>query len=131
MEKSGVQSDQLWQKMKKTELQERRKALRYQVNWEAIVKGKRHTQTDFIEVSTLVNLSSRGAFFQLNNRIEVGTKVELYIRLPNGEERWLMYTGKVIRCEAVSHQVGIAMLFQKARPWIVDNPNLILDKSDI
>lgn len=126
MEKSGVQSTQLWQEMAKTKIKERRKALRFQVMWEAIIKGKDSTRGSFNEVGTLVNLSSRGAFFHSANRIEVGTKLSIWIKLPNETERWLMYTGKVIRCEISQQTIGIAMQFLKARPWFVDDSHQAL-----
>src|ERR1044072_7675390 len=105
---SGVKSIQMWQEMAKTKLKEQRKALRFQVKWEAIIKGKGNTRENFSLMGTVINLSSRGAYLQVNDRIEVGTKLEIWIRLPNEGERWLMYTGKVPRCEASRQTVGIA-----------------------
>jgi hypothetical protein len=115
----------MWQEMAETKLKERRKSLRFQVKWEAIIKGKNSTRGSFNDVGVVVNLSSRGAFLHLDNRIEVGTKLEVWIKLPNEGERWLMYTGKVIRCEDSRQTNGIAMQFLKARPWFVDDSQQI------
>lgn len=130
MEKSGVKSTHNWQEMAKKPIVEQRKALRFQVKWEATIKGKDTRRGNLNEVGMVVNLSSRGAFLHVDNRIEIGTKLEIWIKLPNEAERWLMYTGKVIRCE-ISHQtVGIAMQFLKARPWFVDESQQVIYNSN-
>jgi hypothetical protein len=96
------------------------------VKWETIVKGKDSVRGSFNEVGKLVNLSSKGAFLHLESRIEVGTRLEIWIKLPNETERWLMYKGKVVRCEISAENIGIAMQFLKARPWFVDDSHPIL-----
>jgi hypothetical protein len=80
------------------------------------VEGKDKEGLSFNDAGTLENLSSRGAFLYLQRSLEVGTKLQISIRLPADEEKWMNYWAEVIRVEGECPKVGTAMRFTTVRP---------------
>jgi hypothetical protein len=98
------------------ELEEHRKAHRFDVDWRVIVKGRDEVGATLEEPGFLVNLSSRGAFLHLRKRLTIGKKLEVWIEVPFKNERWMAYSAEVVRCEEVFPKVGIGVRFTKLRP---------------
>jgi hypothetical protein len=95
---------------------ERRRARRFQVEWDVVVRGKDLVGDPFDDAGSLVNLSSRGALVFLRRNLGLGSKVDLEIKLPFDGERSMRYSAEIVRVEASSPNAGIAMRFGRVRP---------------
>lgn len=95
---------------------ERREARRFKVGWEVTVKGTDGQGASFGEAARLANLSSNGVFLYLKKPIEIGARLEVWIRIPFKKENWMKYSAEVVRVENCSTEVGVAMRFDTARP---------------
>ncbi len=100
----------------RTALEEHRKARRFDVDWPVVVKGQDGAGATLEETGFLVNLSSRGAFLQLQRRLTVGRKLEVWIEMPFKDQRWMAYSAEVVRCEDIFPKVGVGVRFTKMRP---------------
>lgn len=89
---------------------ERRRAKRFQVDWQIRVEGNRGDEGRFIESAVLSNISSSGALLSLSNAVPAGAQLDVYIKLPKGAQ-WMKYAARVVRIEA-----GAAVRFDSARP---------------
>ena len=98
---------------------ERRRARRFQVNWEVSVKGEDLTGLSFDEAGRLENLSSSGAFIYMTKTPRLGAKLDVWIKVPFKKENWMKYSAEVLRVESVSDRVGVAMKFDSIRPNFV------------
>ena len=105
-------------------MEERRKARRFSVNWEVVVKGNDKLSSGFEETGSLVNVSSRGAFMHLARHLSIGKKLLVSIRLPLEEVRWMSYRAKVVWCEnhGTKLGVGVGIRFTTVHPKLVDAP---------
>ena len=97
-------------------VQERRKVRRFEVEWEVVVKGKNGAGLSFDEPGGLIDLSSRGAFVRLSKSLAIGTKVQVWIKVPFEKELWMKYTGEVVRVEDSSTRAGVGVKFNTVRP---------------
>jgi hypothetical protein len=97
---------------------ERRKARRLAVDWDVVVRGLDQRAFPIDEAAHLENLSSRGAFLYLTRQLAIGTRVRLRIRMPVEDERWMLYTGDVVRVEEGPLGFGTALRFSRVRPEI-------------
>jgi hypothetical protein len=101
---------------------ERRRARRFLVDWEVVVRGKDGTGAVINEASNLKNLSSRGAYFYLSEHLKVGARVRIWIRVPFEVERWMSYSAEVVRIEEGRLGSGTAMKFSTVRPKVESEP---------
>jgi hypothetical protein len=69
----------------------------------------------FSEKGTLSNISVWGALVRVQKALPVGLRVELSVKLPV-VERWMIYTGEIIRVESDSRGFGFAVKFDSAAP---------------
>jgi c-di-GMP-binding flagellar brake protein YcgR len=97
-------------------VRERRTSVRRSLKWQATIKGCDHSGASFGEEGILENLSSTGAFLYLSRKVEVGTKIDLAIRLPFQKENWMKYSAEVVRIEDVQEKSGVGIKFDTVRP---------------
>ena len=91
-------------------------ARRFNLGWDVTVTVNDGTDSMIGESGTLENLSSNGAFLFLTRDLDPGTRVVVSIRVPFKRENWMRYSGEVVRSEKIAARVGIAMMFDSARP---------------
>jgi len=107
---------------KKNELanSNRRKEFRLEIPLSAKVEGKTATGQPFSEKTTIVNISSLGAYFSLDAIVTIGSrlliKMELPSQLTQGKKLKLKLRGQVVRLEQstfnTKHQ-GVALNFDE------------------
>ncbi|MFP5261376.1 MAG: PilZ domain-containing protein [Blastocatellia bacterium] len=97
-------------------LPDRRRTHRYQVDWPFRVKGTDPSGLGILNTGKLSNISPRGAFGYIGRLLAVGMKVEVSIRLPLKEERWIKYSAEVVRVEQLCSQTSVALKFDTSRP---------------
>ena len=98
---------------------ERRIAKRFKVDWGIKVSASSAGGARIVETGLLRDLSTRGAYAYLSSRLEVGSSVEVMIRLPLDREGWISYPATVLRIDPVASDLGVAFLFDTARPVFV------------
>ena len=96
--------------------EDRRGSRRFQVNWDARVRGIDATGASFDEITSIVNLSSSGAFLPLATTVESGARVEVAIRVPLKKQNWMKYSGEIVRIEGGDKQEAVAVRFDTPRP---------------
>ena len=89
---------------------ERRRAKRFQVDWQIRVEG------NFNESGVLRNISSGGALLALTNPPATGTQLDVYIQLPLKGKSWMKYPAHVVRIELGAAAVTAAVKFDSPRP---------------
>ena len=94
---------------------ERRKAKRFQVDWQVRVEGADGIR-GFAENGVLRNLSSSGALLSLSTPLPAGSKLDIHIELPSQGKKWMSYQARVVRVEPGSAVVTAAVRFDSARP---------------
>lgn len=97
-------------------LPHRRRLHRYQVDWPFRVKGTDPSGLGILNTGKLRDISPRGAFGYVGRPLAVGMKMEIMIRLPLKEERWIKHLAEVIRVEQIDSQIGVALKFDTSRP---------------
>jgi PilZ domain len=95
---------------------ERRRARRFAVNWDVVVKGKDELGSNLYESGSLQNLSSRGAFLSMPIQLRVGMRLELWIHVPSYPERWMTYSAEIVRIDQSRGEFSTATRFLTARP---------------
>ena len=95
---------------------ERRKARRLEVDWQTSIEVSNCDGEYFNEQTRLKNISSTGAYFESNMRLEKGAELKISIKIPLSERNWMIYSGKVVRTTRLRKGNGIAVLFQELRP---------------
>jgi hypothetical protein len=95
---------------------ERRRAKRFQVDWQIRVEGTEAGRGSFMEVGALRNISSSGALLFLGMPLSTGTKLDIYIALPLQGKKWMKYPARVVRSEQGIASVVAAVKFDSARP---------------
>jgi PilZ domain len=101
---------------------ERRRARRFPVDWDVVVRGKDGLGTIVDESGSLMDLSSRGACLSIPRQLRVGMRLELWIRMPSEPERWMSYAAEIVRLDQGRGQVGTATKFLAARPKLHSTP---------
>lgn len=98
----------------------RRKEFRLDLPLSAKAEGKSATGKAFKETTTIVNISSLGAYFSLNALITIGTRLTINIELPSqlteGKKLKLKLRGKVVRLEMSTiknKKQGVALNFDE------------------
>lgn len=104
---------------------ERRIAKRFKVDWGIKVSGTAADGARVVETGLLRDLSTRGAYAYLISHLEVGSSVEVMIRLPLNREGWISYPAKVIRVDASAPELGVALIFDTARPVFVPTAYIV------
>jgi len=101
-------------------IKNRRKEWRLFLPLSGIIQGKLPNNETFHESTTIDNISSDGAYFQLNANITIGSKVQLILDLPSrlteGKPTKLKLKGVVVRVEKASNsskKQGVAVEFDK------------------
>jgi hypothetical protein len=95
---------------------ERRRAKRFQVDWQIRVEGAACSEGSFIESGMLRNISSGGALLALTNPPATGTQLDVYIKLPLKAKKWMKYPARVVRIELGAGAVAAAVKFDSSRP---------------
>ena len=95
---------------------ERRRAKRFQVDWQVRVEGTVDGENGFVEAGVLRNISSTGALLFLPKPPSKGTKLDIYVMLPLQGKKWMKYPAHVVRVERGIAAVGAAVKFESARP---------------
>lgn len=98
----------------------RRKEYRLDLPLSAKVEGKTALGKRFVENTTIVNISSLGAYFSLNALLTIGSHLSFIIELPSqlteGKKLKLKLQGKVIRLElstVKNKKQGVALNFDE------------------
>jgi hypothetical protein len=94
---------------------ERRRATRFHLDWQIRVARDVGSEGNYIESGVLRNLSSSGALISLPEPLAAGTQLELYIKLPLNERRWIRYSASVLRIEPGRTAIT-AIKFDGTRP---------------
>ena len=95
---------------------ERRIATRFHVGWQIRVERDNGSEGSFIETGVLRNLSSSGALLSLPGPLPIETQLEVYIKLPLSDKKWMRYPARVVRIEPGASAVAAAVSFDSARP---------------
>src|SRR5215475_11244039 len=99
---------------------ERRRARRFRLDWDVVVRGKDESGLNFFEPGGLRDLSSRGAFLSISKHLRVGTRLEVWIRMPSDPERWMGYAAEIVRIDL--RNGGLGSKFLNARPKLHSKP---------
>ena len=95
---------------------ERRRAKRFQVDWQVRVEAAEDGKDGFIEVGVLRNISSTGALLFLAKPLSTGRKLDIYVMLPLQCKKWMRYPARVVRVERGIAAAGAAVEFDGTRP---------------
>lgn len=95
---------------------ERRRAKRFQVDWQIRVEGDSGSEGSFIESGVLRNISSSGALLSLSTALPTGTQIDVYIKLPLKGKTWMKYPARVVRIDLAPAGIVAAVRFDSARP---------------
>ena len=99
---------------------ERRRAYRFHINWPVAVRHNGDRSPDFEAPGNLVDLSSRGAYLSVRKKLRLGSKLDLWIRVPHEVERWMVYTAEIVRVEESSLGPRVAVRFTTVRAKFVN-----------
>jgi CYTH domain-containing protein len=69
-----------------------------------------------MESGRVRNISSSGALLTLKAALDVGSRVEIYIRLPMEKTNWMKYSGRVSRSDWLGAELITAVRFDGSRP---------------
>ncbi len=97
-------------------MRERRTSVRRSLKWQATINGSDCSGASFDEEGIVENLSSTGAFLYLSRKVDIGTKIDLAIRLPFQKENWMKYSAEVVRIENIPEKIGVGVKFDTIRP---------------
>jgi c-di-GMP-binding flagellar brake protein YcgR len=101
-------------------IRNRRKEFRLDLPLAAKVEGKSATGKPFVEKTTIVNISSLGAYFSLNALLTIGARLFINMELPSqlteGKKLKLKLRGQVVRLElstVKNKKQGVALNFDE------------------
>ena len=94
---------------------ERRRAKRFQVDWQIRVELTGDHGSTHVETGALRNISSNGALLALEKPVSKGTRLDVYIKLPMQGKKWMKYPARVVRIES-GDAISAAIKFDSARP---------------
>jgi hypothetical protein len=97
-------------------MHERRTGRRFHVQWPARIGGVTGAGESFDEPGALKNISSGGAFLYITSPVEVGAKLDVFIKVPFRGEEWMLYRAEVLRVECSASQFGVALKFFSFKP---------------
>jgi hypothetical protein len=97
----------------------RSRSRRFKLAWPIYIKGATSVYLKFEEIGVLENLSSSGALFSLTTKLKIGIRLELFIKLPFKDEKYMHYCGEVVRAEMISSKFSTAVKFDEACPAFV------------
>jgi hypothetical protein len=95
---------------------ERRRAKRFQVDWQIRIGRVDGSAGNLVETGELRNLSSTGALLSLPGPVETGSQIDVYIKLPLNGNKWMRYPARVVRTDLSPAAVTAAVSFDSARP---------------
>jgi hypothetical protein len=95
---------------------ERRRAKRFQVDWQIRVELTGGTGSTVVETGALRNISSSGALLALTKPLTKGTRLDVYIKLPLQGKKWMKYPARVVRIERGNAAAAVAIKFDSVRP---------------
>ncbi len=95
---------------------ERRRAKRFQVDWQIRVEVPGGSGSTLVETGTLRNISSNGALLSLAKPLTEGTRLDVYIKLPLQGKKWMKYPARVVRIEPGDAAIAAAIKFDSVRP---------------
>lgn len=95
---------------------ERRRAKRFQVDWQIRVELTGGNGSTLVETGALRNISSNGALLSLARPLSKGTRLDVYIQLPLQGKKWMKYPARVVRIESGDTAVAAGIKFDSARP---------------
>jgi hypothetical protein len=95
---------------------ERRRAKRFQVDWQIRVEVSGGGGNTLVEAGALRNISSNGALLSLAKPLSSGTRLDVYIKLPMQGKKWMKYPARVVRSEPGDVAITTAIRFDAARP---------------
>lgn len=96
-------------------MQNRRKWPRYEMILPIKASGVAPSGEAFSETGTLSNISVWGALASVQKALPLGLRLELSVKLPV-VEKWMVYTGEVIRVEWDPRGFSFAVKFDSAAP---------------
>jgi hypothetical protein len=97
-------------------VRERRTSVRHELKWQATIEGCDSQGIRFDEEGVIENLSATGAFFYIHRAINVGSRLNLAIRLPFKKENWMKYSAEVVRIEPAAAGTGVGIKFDTIKP---------------
>jgi PilZ domain len=95
---------------------ERRRAKRFQVDWQIRVEITGGSGSPLVETGALRNISSNGALLSLAKPLSKGTRLDVYIKLPLQGKKWMKYPARVVRIESGDVAIVAAIKFDSSRP---------------
>lgn len=95
---------------------ERRRAKRFQVDWQIRVEVTGGSESILVETGALRNISSNGALLSLTQPLTKGTRLDVYIKLPLQGKKWMKYPARVVRIEPGNPTIAAAIKFDSVRP---------------
>lgn len=108
----------------------RRREWRFDLPLRAVVEGKLPQGDLFREATVIENISSGGAYFGLNSRVVVGSKLNLMINLPEklteGRKMSLVIAGTAVRLEKPEKRrkkQGVAVRFSRNFKFVAVDKN--------
>jgi hypothetical protein len=93
---------------------ERRRAKRFQVDWQVRIETTGDHGNTVVETGALRNISSNGALLSLRKPLSKGARLDVYIKLPMQGKNWMKYPARVVRIEP--DNAATAIKFDSARP---------------
>jgi hypothetical protein len=116
---AGLMSYQLAISTWEVSLSERRRARRFAVGWPVKVEGNDTAGQNFEETGKLQNLSSAGALISIAGSLQIGSTLEVLIKIPLKKDSWMKYSAEVVRVEASRPESAVAIRFFTFRPKFV------------
>ena len=95
---------------------ERRRAKRFQVDWQIRIEIADGRGSTLVETGALRNISSNGALLSLASPVSRGTRLDVYIKLPLQGKKWMKYPARVVRIESDDAAITAGIRFDSARP---------------
>jgi hypothetical protein len=95
---------------------ERRSAHRFELRWPVRINGVESAGLPFEATGTVENISSRGALVYIERSPQVGSQLNVSIKVPFKRERWMQYTAEVMRVEDKDDRTEVAIRFSDPKP---------------
>jgi PilZ domain len=95
---------------------ERRRAKRFQVDWQIRVEIAGAGGSTLVETGALRNISSSGALLSLASPLTKGARLDVYIKLPLQRKKWMKYPARVVRIDSTDAAITAGIKFDSARP---------------